>query len=186
MCWAACDRLSKIAGRLDMTERRDYWADAARRIREGILERAWNSRLNSFVSAFDGEDLDASLLCLHEIGFLPAKDPRLLGTLEQIEKHLRYSDFLHRYAVADDFGTPEVAFNVCTFWYIDALAAVGRTEEARAIFETMLAARNRLGLLSEDMATDTHEPWGNFPQTYSMVGLINSAMRLSQTWEEAY
>ena len=126
------------------------------------------------------------LLCLQEIGFLPADDPRFLGTLEQIEKHLKHDRFLHRYIAADDFGTPEVAFNVCTFWYIDALAAVGRSEEARELFETMLAARNPLGLLSEDMATDTRELWGNFPQTYSMVGLINSAMRLSKTWEEAY
>jgi GH15 family glucan-1,4-alpha-glucosidase len=97
-----------------------------------------------------------------------------------------HGGFLHRYATPDDFGAPEVAFNVCTFWYIDALAAVGRRIEARALFETMLAARNPLGLLSEDMATDTRELWGNFPQTYSMVGLISSAMKLSKTWEDAY
>ncbi len=186
MCWAACDRLARIAGRLEMAERSRFWAEGAARIRAGILERAWNPRLNSLVSAFDGEDLDASLLCLQEIGFLPADDPRFLGTLAQIEKHLKHDRFLHRYVAPDDFGAPEVAFNVCTFWYIDALAAVGRTEEARELFETMLAARNPLGLLSEDMATDTRELWGNFPQTYSMVGLINSAMRLSKTWEEAY
>ncbi len=186
MCWAACDRLARIAARLEMTERYDFWAEGAKTIRNGILERAWNRRLNSLVSTFDGEDLDASLLCLQEIGFLPASDPRFLGTLEQIEKHLKHDLFLHRYVAADDFGAPEVAFNVCTFWYIDALAAVGRTDEARELFETMLAARNPLGLLSEDMATGTRELWGNFPQTYSMVGLINSAMRLSKTWEEAY
>ena len=186
MCWAACDRLAKIAGQLQMSERRDFWAKGAQTIREGILDRAWNGKLNSLVSAFDGEDLDASLLCLQEIGFLPADDPRFLGTLEQIEKQLKHDRFLHRYAAPDDFGAPEVAFNVCTFWYIDALAAVGRTEEARELFEAMLASRNPLGLLSEDMATDTRELWGNFPQTYSMVGLINSAMRLSKTWEEAY
>ena len=186
MCWAACDRLAKIAARLEMTERSTYWADAAKRIRTGVLERAWNRRLNSLVSSFEGEDMDASLLCLQEIGFLPAQDPRFLGTLEQVEKQLNKGGFMHRYAAPDDFGAPEVAFNVCTFWYIDALAAVGRTEEARDLFETMLAARNPLGLLSEDMATDTRELWGNFPQTYSMVGLINSAMKLSKTWEEAY
>ena len=101
----------------------------------------------------------------------------------QVHLHDR---FIHRYAAPDDFGAPEVAFNVCTFWYIDALAAVGRKAEARELFETMLAARNPLGLLSEDMANDSRELWGNFPQTYSMVGLINSAMRLSKTWEEAY
>lgn len=186
MCWAACDRLSRIAAQLEMPERSDFWADGARTIREAVLERAWNSSMNSLVSAFEGEELDASLLCLQEIGFLPADDPRFLGTLAQIEKQLKHDRFIHRYAAADDFGSPEVAFNVCTFWYIDALAAVGRTEEARELFETMLDARNPLGLLSEDMATNTRELWGNFPQTYSMVGLINSAMRLSKTWEEAY
>ena len=186
MCWAACDRLAKIAARLDMTDRRDFWSDAALRMREGILDQAWNPELNSLVSSFGGEDLDASLLCLLEIGFLPADDPRFLGTLAQVEKHLKHGHFMHRYATPDDFGEPEVAFNVCTFWYIDALAAVGRTREARDLFETMLASRNPLGLLSEDISTDTHELWGNFPQTYSMVGLISSAMKLSKTWEEAY
>jgi GH15 family glucan-1,4-alpha-glucosidase len=186
MCWAACDRLAKIATRLDLPERSAFWRDAARRIREGILQRAWNEKLNSLVSAFEGDDIDASLLCLLEVGFLKADDPRFLGTLAQVENHLIHGGFLHRYAKPDDFGPPEVAFNVCTFWYIDALAAVGRREEARALFETMLAARNALGLLSEDMATDSRELWGNFPQTYSMVGLISSAMKLSKTWEDAY
>jgi GH15 family glucan-1,4-alpha-glucosidase len=186
MCWAACDRLAKIALRLELDERAFVWADAAKRIRTGILQRAWNDKLNSLVSTFEGEDIDASLLCLLEVGFLKADDPRFLGTLAQVERHLIHGGFLHRYAKPDDFGPPEVAFNVCTFWYIDALAAVGRREEARALFETMLAARNPLGLLSEDIATDTCELWGNFPQTYSMVGLISSAMKLSKTWEEAY
>jgi GH15 family glucan-1,4-alpha-glucosidase len=186
MCWAACDRLAKIAARLDLPERSAAWAESAQQIRAGILERAWNEKLNSLVSDFEGEDIDASLLCLLEVGFLKAEDPRFLGTLEQVERHLIHGGFVHRYAKPDDFGPPEVAFNVCTFWYIDALAAVGRREEARELFEMMLAARNPLGLLSEDMATDTRELWGNFPQTYSLVGLISSAMKLSKTWEDAY
>ncbi|HIP79568.1 MAG TPA: glycoside hydrolase family 15 protein, partial [Kiloniellaceae bacterium] len=186
MCWAACDRLAKIAAQLEMPQRQSHWAAAAESIREGILDRAWNDDLGSLVSTFGGRDLDASLLCLQEIGFLPATDPRFLGTLEQIERHLKHGQFIQRYAAPDDFGSPEVAFNVCTFWYIDALAAVGRTEEARALFETMLAARNAMGLLSEDLAPQSGELWGNFPQTYSMVGLISSAMRLSKSWEEAY
>ncbi|HMA15365.1 MAG TPA: glycoside hydrolase family 15 protein [Kiloniellaceae bacterium] len=186
MCWAACDRLAKIAARLALPERSAAWREAAGTIRAGILERAWNRELGSLVSAFGGEDIDASLLCLLEVGFLDAHDPRFLGTLAQVERHLIHGGFLHRYAKPDDFGPPEVAFNVCTFWYIDALAAVGRRDEARALFETMLAARNPLGLLSEDMATDTHELWGNFPQTYSLVGLISSAMKLSKSWEDAY
>jgi GH15 family glucan-1,4-alpha-glucosidase len=92
---------------------------------------------------------------------------------------------LLRYNAADDFGTPENAFNICTFWYINALAAIGEREEARELFENMLARRNHLGILSEDLDPVTGELWGNFPQTYSMVGIINSAVRLSRSWEEA-
>jgi pentatricopeptide repeat protein len=92
---------------------------------------------------------------------------------------------LFRYANADDFGLPETAFNICTFWFIGALAAVGRHEEAREMFCNMLARRNALGLLSEDLDPVSGELWGNFPQTYSMVGIVMSAMRLSQSWEEA-
>ena len=84
----------------------------------------------------------------------------------------------------DDFGVPETSFTVCNFWYVDALAATGRTDQARKLFESLLEHRNPLGLLSEDIATETGELWGNYPQTYSMVGLINSAMRLSRSWEE--
>ena len=91
---------------------------------------------------------------------------------------------MFRYASADDFGMPQNAFNICTFWYIDALARVGRTDEAREIFESILSCRNSLGLLSEDTDPATGELWGNYPQTYSLVGIINAAMRLSRKWEE--
>lgn len=125
------------------------------------------------------------MLLLHNLGFVEADDPRFLSTVTAIEKQLRRGDHLFRYAVPDDFGTPENAFNICTFWYIDALAATDRKAEARELFEKMLDCRNSLGLLSEDLDPKTHELWGNFPQTYSMVGIINAAMRLSISWEEA-
>ncbi|MEC8288366.1 MAG: glycoside hydrolase family 15 protein, partial [Pseudomonadota bacterium] len=127
-----------------------------------------------------------SLLLIAELGFLPPDDPRFLGTLKMIEERLRKGPYLYRYNRPDDFGTPETSFNVCTFWYIDALAAVGRTAEARDLFENMLACRNRMGLLSEDADPNTGQLWGNFPQTYSMVGLIKSAMKLSKPWEVAF
>ena len=88
--------------------------------------------------------------------------------------------------MADDFGLPTTAFTICTFWYIDALAATGQRDEARRLFEGMLARRNHLGLLSEDIDPKTGELWGNYPQTYSLVGLIVCAMRLSKSWEEAF
>ena len=97
---------------------------------------------------------------------------------------LRRGSCLLRYETPDDFGAPATAFNICTFWYVDALGAIGRKEEARELFDAMLSRRNALGLLSEDLDFQTGELWGNFPQTYSLVGLINAAMRLSRRWEE--
>jgi GH15 family glucan-1,4-alpha-glucosidase len=105
--------------------------------------------------------------------------------VEAIGRDLKHGDALYRYVAPDDFGAPETSFTICTFWYIDALAAIGRLEEARAMFEVLLSRRNHLGLLSEDLSFETGEAWGNFPQTYSHVGLITAAMRLSRSWQEA-
>jgi pentatricopeptide repeat protein len=136
------------------------------------------------VDSFGGSDVEAGLLLMAEVGFLPPGDPRFAGTVAEIGRRLRRGRHLFRYAAADDFGEPTTAFNICTFWYIDALARLGREAEARELFEHMLACRSGLGLLSEDIDTGTHELWGNYPQTYSLVGIINAAMRLSGGWEE--
>ena len=186
MCWAACDRLAKIARRLGLAERAMDWSRKARNMHTTICERAWHEKLASFTATFSGEDFDATLLLLPELGFIDAGDSRFIGTVAAIEKHLLNGDFLFRYVTPDDFGRPETAFIVCSFWYVDALHALGREDEARALFERLLACRNRHGLLSEDLDPGTGELWGNFPQTYSMVGLINSARRLSQSWERAF
>ncbi len=186
MCWAACDRLARIAERLGLDARQSYWREHADRIRAEILVLAWNPELESFTDVFGGDGADASLLLMPELGFLEASDTRFLGTLAFVETRLRRGSYLYRYNRPDDFGMPETSFNICTFWYIDALAAVGRTDEARELFENMLACRNRMGLLSEDVDPETRELWGNFPQTYSMVGLIKSAMKLSRPWEAAF
>ncbi len=186
MCWAACDRLSKIAKHLGVYDRAAYWSDTADGIRKEVLKRAWNPKLQSFVSTFDGDAVDAVLLLLPQLGFLAVDDKRYVKTVEQIEKVLRRGDHIFRYADSDDFGVPTTAFNVCSFWFIEALASLGRQDEARALFEKMLEARNPVGLLSEDIDPNTNELWGNFPQTYSMVGLIHCAMRLSKPWEEAF
>jgi GH15 family glucan-1,4-alpha-glucosidase len=151
-----------------------------------ICERAWNAKRKSFAATFGGEDLDSSLLLLHELNFLRADDPRFASTVQAVEQELRRGEFLFRYSVPDDFGVPENAFVVCTFWYIDALSALGRKDEARALFQSILSRCNRHGLLSEHIDPRSGELWGNFPQTYSMVGMINSAMRLSIPWDEAY
>lgn len=186
MCWAGINRLAKIAAHLGLEERAGYWKGEAARIRKAILDNAWDEKANTFVESFGGVDIDASLLLLQEIGFLTADDPRFIGTLATIERKLRNGRQIFRYDAPDDFGKPATSFTVCTFWYIDALVAAGRRDEARALFEETLTWRTPLGLLSEDLDPVTGELWGNFPQTYAMVGLINSAMRLSKTWEEAF
>jgi GH15 family glucan-1,4-alpha-glucosidase len=186
MCWAACDRLGRIAARLGLAERAEYWFGHATQMHETISKKAWSKKRGAFVSTFDGEAMDASLLLLAEVGFLDAADPRFAATVAAVEKDLRHGDYIFRYVEKDDFGEPENAFLVCTFWYVNALATLDRRHEARALFEKLLACRNRLGLLAEHIDPRTGEQWGNFVQTYSMVGLINSAIRLSVRWDQAY
>ena len=186
MCWAGADRLARIATHLGMTERASFWRERADAMRARILEAAYDEKRNTLVESFGGKEIDGSLLLLYELRFIDALDPRFQGTVKEIERQLRRGKHMHRYAQEDDFGRPETAFNVCTFWYIDTLNALGRRDEARELFENMLGCRNHLGLLSEDLDPDTGELWGNFPQTYSMVGLINSAMMLSKSWREAF
>ncbi|HTY02423.1 MAG TPA: glycoside hydrolase family 15 protein [Rhodocyclaceae bacterium] len=186
MCWAACDRLARIAAHLGLANRASYWRAQADRVHSIIVARAWNASRNAFVSTFDGDAMDASLLLLVELDFLDAADPRFAATVAAIEQDLKRGDFIFRYVERDDFGEPENAFLVCTFWYVNALAVVGRRDEARALFEKLLASRNRHGLLAEHIDPRTGEMWGNFVQTYSMVGLINSAIRLSMRWDQAF
>jgi GH15 family glucan-1,4-alpha-glucosidase len=185
MCWAACDRLAHIATELGLDDRARYWHDEAVQLHARIEARAWNAELGHFVDAYDGHHLDASLLLLADIGFVEPMDPRFIATVDAIGAALGRGEYLFRYIAPDDFGAPETSFNICTFWYIEALAATGRKDRARAMFEHMLKKRTALGLLSEDLAPDSGEHWGNYPQTYSLVGLIQAAMRLSRRWEDA-
>lgn len=184
MCWVACDRLSRIAAHLGLSSEMAVWRDHADTIREAVLKRAWSEKRQAFVEAAEDHRLDASALLFADLGFVAADDPRFVATVEAIGRALCRGTTVFRYDEPDDFGHPATAFNVCTFWYIDALASIGRVEEAREWFEAMLARRNPLGLLSEDIDPATSEAWGNYPQTYSLVGLINSAVRLSRRWED--
>lgn len=186
MCWAACDRLARIAAHLGLESRFEYWHGHAAQLAAGIHQRAWNAQRKAFAATFGGDTMDASLLLLAELGFLDATEERFAGTVAAIEQDLRRGDFIFRYVEKDDFGEPENAFIVCTFWYVNALAALGRRDEARALFERLLACRNRHGLLAEHIDPASGELWGNFVQTYSMVGLINSAVRLSIRWDQAF
>ncbi len=183
MCWAACDRLSRIAAELKNTERAEFWSQRARFMHEQISLRAWNPANQSFTSAFEGEDVDATALLLPDLGFIAADDPRFVSTVQAIERELVRGDLVYRYVHADDFGEPSNTFTMCSFWYVNALAGIGRLAEARLLFERLLSRRNSVGLLSEDIDPISGLQWGNFPQTYSMVGVIISALRLSRSWE---
>jgi GH15 family glucan-1,4-alpha-glucosidase len=182
MSWAACDRLANIAGELRLADRQALWRKRASAVRESIEKKAWRPGEKRFSAVFGGDELDASLLQLLDMRFLDAADSRFINTFAAVEKGLRRGEHMLRYASEDDFGHPETAFNFCTFWYIEALHLVGRHEEARALYETMLGRLTPAGLLSEDSDFETGELWGNYPQTYSLVGLINCAGLLSKPW----
>src|SRR5205085_10558067 len=130
MCWAACDRLARIAVRLGLPARAMVWREHAEHIRRFVLEQSWSEARNSFVSTVGGDMLDAAMLLLVDLNFIDARDPRFVSTVAAIERELKRGDFIFRYVESDDFGVPENAFIVCTFWYINALAAIGRIDEA--------------------------------------------------------
>ncbi|WP_419815980.1 glycoside hydrolase family 15 protein [Glacieibacterium sp.] len=182
MCWAACDRLAGAATALKLEDRRAFWDQRAQVIRDRIETAAWREDTQRLSATFSGDDLDASLIQLLDLRFLSPDDPRFRSTLAAVETGLRRGSTMLRYATEDDFGLPETAFNVCTFWLIEALHLTGRSDDARALFEEMLSRRTAAGLLSEDIDPSTGELWGNYPQTYSLVGMINCAVLLSRPW----
>lgn len=186
MCWAGCARVAAIAARIGQQDRASHWNNISETIRSAVLERTWNAKRQAFTASVGSDDLDASVLLLPELGMIGAKDLRFVSTVDAISRELLRDQHVMRYSGEDDFGLPETAFLVCHFWLIDALWQLGRVEEARTMFETALGNRNHYGLLSEDVHPHTGALWGNFPQTYSMAGLITTGMRLSRSWEDRY
>jgi GH15 family glucan-1,4-alpha-glucosidase len=183
MCWAAADRASRIVA-VDRPEAAAELRGAAERLHQQIVEQAWNPGLGAFVSAYGGQSLDASLLQLSKLRFLPPDDPRLLSNLKATTAGLGDDGWLFRYLHEDGFGRPTVAFVICTLWLAEALALVGRRPEARALLERVSGALSPLGLLAEDYDPVGRRLWGNFPQAYSHAGFINAAFAASPTWAE--
>jgi len=186
MCWAGCNRLAAIASHLGLQDRASHWGDTAGSMQNTLIEQAWSEKRGAFTVGFGVDELDASVLLLPEIGLVEAGDPRFIRTVDAIERELLRGRHVMRYANEDDFGMPESAFLICRFWLIDAWWWLGRHAEARDLFVDALRYRNRYGLLAEDIHPKTGQLWGNFPQTYSMAGLILTAMRLSRSWEDRY
>jgi GH15 family glucan-1,4-alpha-glucosidase len=183
MCWAASDRMARVAARY-APEKEAEFREGAQKIREQVLARAWNPDRGSFVASYEGADLDASLLQMVPLRFLPPEDERIQKTVQAISHGLARDGWLFRYGLDDGFGHPSVAFIICTFWLVEALGTCGRGEEAKAVMDRARAALSPLGLLSEDYETTTLRMWGNFPQAYSHVGLIHAAFAAAPRWSE--
>jgi GH15 family glucan-1,4-alpha-glucosidase len=188
MAWVAFDRAVKAVEEFGLPGDADRWRTARDRVQAEVLARGFNPKVNAFTQYYDSDEPDASLLMIPLVRFLPATDPRMVGTVALIEKHLRRDGFVQRYISHPDVdGLPpgEGAFFLCTFWLADVLALQGRRAEAREIFQRLLALRNDVGLLAEEYDPVHKRMLGNFPQAFSHVGLINSAMILDRAEEKS-
>ncbi len=185
MHWAGARRAAEIGERLGNDELQQRASELADRAREVIDTRCWNPQIGAITQAAGEDGLDASLLLAIHFGYFEDGDERARGHVEAIRSQLTVADggLLRRYSVPDDFGVQEAVFTVCSFWLVEALDAVGLHDEAVALFERLLSLDNGLGLYSEDILPGTFEQSGNFPQTYSHVGLVNAAFRLSRSWD---
>jgi GH15 family glucan-1,4-alpha-glucosidase len=183
MAWLAFDRAVKSVERFDRPGAVEEWRQARDALREQICERGFDSKRNTFTQAYGSKALDASLLMIPLVGFLPADDPRVVGTVAAIEKALMREGFVARYdthATEDGLPPGEGSFLPCTFWYADNLALQGRQDEAARVFDRLLALRNDVGLLSEEYDTKSRRLVGNFPQAFTHIGLITTALNLSR------
>jgi GH15 family glucan-1,4-alpha-glucosidase len=184
MHWAGARRAVEVAHALGAEELAERASDVERRAAELLETRCWNDEVGALTQVAGEPQLDAALLLAVHLGYLEPEDPRATSHVDAIRSALSVDGgLLRRYASQDDFGTPRAAFTVCTFWLVEALAILGRTDEARELFDRLISLHNGLGLYSEDILPDTLEQSGNFPQTYSHVGLINAAFRLSRRWD---
>jgi GH15 family glucan-1,4-alpha-glucosidase len=188
MAWVAFDRAIKANERFGLRGPIDRWRRLCRAIHDDVCTHGFSRRLGSFVQSYGSEELDASLLLLPTVGFLPSNDPRIRGTIEAVEQRLFVDGFLLRYDTSrSDDGLPagEAAFLACSFWLADAYVLVGRIDDARQLFERLLDLRNDVGLLAEEYDTDARRLVGNFPQAFSHVALVNTAHNLSRAAKPA-
>lgn len=183
MCWAAADRMSRIA-RIFRPSEADEFTQAAERIRSELLEKAVDPKRGCLVADYGGNEVDAALLQAITLQLFPADHPIMTNTLQAVRDDLEAGGWLKRYRTDDGFGVPSVAFTLCTFWLVEALARLGRDEEARRVLDRVRAVQSPLGLLSEDLDPTSGVMWGNFPQAYSHVGLIHAAFAAAPRWSD--
>jgi GH15 family glucan-1,4-alpha-glucosidase len=180
LCWVAIDRAIKIAELLNMNEYLSGWTELAMRIKKDIFKNAWNERIGAFTQSYGSDDMDASNLLMELYGFIDAGDPKYIGTVKVTREQLCKDGLMYRYKNKDDFGLPSSSFTICTFWLIKALYKIGEKKEAVILFEQLLSYSNHLGLFSEDIDFKTKRLLGNFPQGYSHLALIETAILLSE------
>ena len=180
LCWVAVDRAVKIGEILRNGINDRKWKDLRQEIYDDIYQHGWNEDLEAYTQSYGSTDLDASVLLMETYGFIRAKDPRFVGTVRAIEKDLCYNGLLYRYKNKDDFGLPSSSFTICTFWFINSLYKIGERQKAVKLFEELVSYSNHLGLFSEDLDFRTKRLLGNFPQAYSHLALIETAMNISQ------
>lgn len=179
LCWTAVDRAVKIATLLQRNLYIDEWSKLRDEIHDDIHEKAWSEKKQSFTQAYGSEDMDASLLLMESYGFIDAKDEKYMKTVSAIQAELEQDGLMFRYRNKDDFGAPKSAFTICSFWLINALFKIGRKKEAISKFGKLLSYSNHVGLFSEDLDFETKRMLGNFPQAYSHLALIETAINIS-------
>jgi GH15 family glucan-1,4-alpha-glucosidase len=181
MCWAALDRGIRLAREYSLEASLQHWSKLRDRIRKVILSRGWNKELGAFVQTLDGSELDASVLAIPRVGLLSPTDDRIQSTIGRITSDLSSNGLVYRYRSEDGLRGSEVTFALCTFWLVDVLALGGRLDEARELFEHILSFGSDLGLFSEEIDPTTGELLGNFPQGFTHMALINSAVNLAKS-----
>ena len=179
LCWVAIDRAIKISNIIQRGEKAKKWETLRSKIREDIMNNAWSSEKKAFTQIYGSEDLDTSVLLMESYGFIEAKNPKYISTVNAIGKELLKNDLLFRYKNNDDFGEPKSSFTVCTFWYINSLFKTGKAKEAKKLYDKLLSCSNHLGLFSEDLNFKSKELLGNFPQAYSHLALIETALNFN-------
>jgi GH15 family glucan-1,4-alpha-glucosidase len=178
MAWVAFDRSIRNAEKLGLSDTVHHWRRVRDQIHQQVCEKGYNSRLRSFTQSYGSKELDASLLLIPLVGFLPCSDPRVRGTIEAIEKNLMCDGFVLRYRTQsgkDGLPAGEGAFLACSFWMVSALHMLGRTQDARRLFKRLLSVRNDVGLLAEEYDPRSKRQLGNFPQALSHIALVNAA-----------
>jgi alpha,alpha-trehalase len=180
MCWVAMDRASRIAGLLNKRHYSETWREIADDIKKDVLKNGWKEDLQTFTQTYCNSNVDASLLLMEEYGFLTSDDIKFKKTVISVKNALFNKGLMYRYVNSDDFGKPSTSFTICTFWLIQSLYKIGMKEEAESIFVNLLSYANHVGLFSEGIDFSTKRLLGNFPQAYSHLALINTAILFSE------